>query len=78
MTMFENLFPALLNVRFREVVLLRCLFIRNAQERVVSQHGDGRGQRDFCVRGREQGWEGRGQVHVARRRTSASETSAGL
>ena len=51
--------------------------IRNTQERVVPEHGDGRGQRDVRLRGREQGREGRGQVHLARRRADAAETSSG-
>ena len=51
--------------------------IRNTQERVVPEYGDGRGQRDVRLRGREQGREGRGQVHLARRRADAAETSSG-
>ena len=51
---------------------------RNTQERVVPEYGDGRGQRDIRVRGREQCREGRGHLHVARRRADAAETSSGV
>ena len=51
---------------------------RNTQERVVPEYGDGRGQRDIRVRGREQCREGRGYLHLARRRADAAKTSSGV